>query len=304
MTPISHSPIYYSIANHLFRIEGEGTSHLYENLPNALPFAIQHIEQQAPLFSIQISVPLPDWQKTDLSAWNIETLYSFEGDTTDCVFAKYPKGYLFRMESRIGDPTILMIKEHHSAVFYTNFFPCQHPNCSNFIFLLWIAYGIACVSKKTLALHASTIYYKNKAVLFLGESGTGKSTHTALWQKHIPGVSLLNDDSPIIRIIDKQAWAFGSMWSGKIPCHKNECYPIAALVRLNQAPCNNIQRLKILPALSAVLPSCPTLFAYDEVLSDYICQTVSDIIEKTPVFNLNCLPDKESALLSFNSIFK
>ena len=34
------------------------------------------------------------------------------------------------------------------------------------------------VRKDTVALHGSCIVYKGKAVLFLGESGTGKSTHT------------------------------------------------------------------------------------------------------------------------------
>ena len=34
--------------------------------------------------------------------------------------------------------------------------------------------------------------------LFQGKSGTGKSTHSGLWLKHIPGCELLNDDNPIV----------------------------------------------------------------------------------------------------------
>ena len=56
--------------------------------------------------------------------------------------------------------------------------------------------------KDTLAIHSSCIVYRDKAVLFLGESGTGKSTHTRLWRENIPEAVLLNDDSPMIRVED------------------------------------------------------------------------------------------------------
>lgn len=66
-------------------------------------------------------------------------------------------------------------------------------------FALWMGYGLMTVRKDTVALHGSCIVYKGKAVLFLGESGTGKSTHTRLWRENIAGSKLLNDDSPIVR---------------------------------------------------------------------------------------------------------
>jgi serine kinase of HPr protein (carbohydrate metabolism regulator) len=56
------------------------------------------------------------------------------------------------------------------------------------------------IPRQTVAVHASVVIYANRAVLVLGESGTGKSTHTKLWLRHILGSRLLNDDSPVIRI--------------------------------------------------------------------------------------------------------
>ena len=41
------------------------------------------------------------------------------------------------------------------------------------------------VPYQTVAIHTSTIVCRGKAVLFLGESGTGKSTHTRLWRENI-----------------------------------------------------------------------------------------------------------------------
>ena len=137
-------------------------------------------------------------------------------------------------------------------------------------------------------------------MLFLGESGTGKSTHTRLWRENIEGAHLLNDDSPIIR---SSAVAYGSPWSGKTPCYRNLHYPIAAIVRLSQAPHNRMRRLSALEALGALLPSCPPSFAYDEELQDAICETLSQLISTVPVYHLECLPNVEAAQLSYSTIF-
>ena len=50
-----------------------------------------------------------------------------------------------------------------------------------------------------VAIHSSVLTYREAAILCLGESGTGKSTHTRLWRENIEGAGLLNDDSPFVR---------------------------------------------------------------------------------------------------------
>ena len=145
------------------------------------------------------------------------------------------------------------------------------------------------------------VVHAGRAVLFLGESGTGKSTHTRLWREEIPGARLLNDDSPIVRIVAGVPTAFGSPWSGKTPCYRNESYPIAAFVRLKQAPHNRIDRLPVIQAIGALLPSCPPAFAYDAALQDNICNTLSQLLARVPVYQLECLPDAAAAQLSFRT---
>ena len=170
-------------------------------------------------------------------------------------------------------------------------------------FACWIAYGVATAPFKTIAIHTSTIVCQSKAILFLGESGTGKSTHTRLWRKNIQGAVLLNDDSPILRIIDGEPWIYGSPWSGKTPCYKNESYPLAACVRLSQAPYNQIKRLSVTQGYGALHPSCPPDFAYSDELYDYISDTLSSLLSAVPVYHLACLPDADAAHLSHDTIF-
>ena len=170
-------------------------------------------------------------------------------------------------------------------------------------FALWVAYGLMTLRRDTLAIHSSCIVYQDKAVLFLGESGTGKSTHTRLWREHIEGAVLLNDDSPMIRVEKGKVWAYGSAWSGKTPCYKQERYELVACVRLSQAPYNRIQKLPVLQAYGAIHPSCAPEFAYDEALYDEVSRIIGQILSVVPCFHLACLPDREAALLSCQTLF-
>lgn len=170
-------------------------------------------------------------------------------------------------------------------------------------FACWIGFGLITLPYQTVAVHTSAIVYRNTAVLFLGESGTGKSTHTRLWREHIPGASLLNDDSPLLRIVHGKPYLYGSPWSGKTPCYKNECYPVAACVRLSQAPHNRITRLPALQAYAALHPSCPPAFAYDDCLYEQICQILDPLLTQVPAYHLECLADAAAARLSCKTIF-
>lgn len=170
-------------------------------------------------------------------------------------------------------------------------------------FGLWVMYGIVIAPLRGIAIHSSTIEWNGRCALFLGESGTGKSTHTRLWRENIEGARLLNDDSPIIRVIDGRVNVYGSPWSGKTPCYINRHFPIAGFVRLSQAPYNKIKRLNALVAIGALLPSCPHIFAEDNTLQDELCTTLGEIIATTPVYTLACLPNAEAAHLSHSTLF-
>ena len=109
---------------------------------------------------------------------------------------------------------------------------------------LMLLYAFATAGLGVLEMHASVVISGGKGYLFLGKSGTGKSTHSRLWLQHIPGTQLLNDDNPILRLMpDGTARVFGSPWSGKTPCYKALDVPVGAVVRQDQAPHNRICKL-------------------------------------------------------------
>lgn len=264
------------------------------------PFEVEANESVAPSCHFHIDTEFSEASIT------IEQLLS-EFDVTEANaegrFSRTTTGYLYSTHSRLDNKPATLFHidlKRHDIV---SNIVCQSAlDISLLRFGLWMMFGVVLSENSAIAIHSSVIVSRERGVLFLGESGTGKSTHTRLWRENIEGATLLNDDSPIVRIVDGKALVFGSPWSGKTPCYKNLSYPIAGFCRLSQAPHNLIRRLHPLAAIGALLPSCPPAFAHDDYLQDGICNTLGVLLKQVGAYHLECLPDKAAAELSFNTI--
>lgn len=238
---------------------------------------------------------------------NLRTLsesYIADSDS-DSAFYATKEGYLYSIISRRENqrPALFYINSKTNEA-VTDIKPTDVISLAVLRFGIWVMFGTVLLKHNAVAIHSSVIVANDRGVLFLGESGTGKSTHTRLWRENIEGARLLNDDSPIVRIVDGEVRVYGSPWSGKTPCYKNEVYPMAGLCRLSQAPHNRITRLSNLMAIGALLPSCPPIFAHDSTLQDMICATVGEIVRGTKSYHLECLPNRKAAELSYNTIIR
>lgn len=167
-------------------------------------------------------------------------------------------------------------------------------------FALWSAYSLGSIRYGRLPIHSSAVVCEGRAVLCLGESGTGKSTHTRLWIENIPGTHLLNDDSPIL---SADGTVYGSPWSGKTHCYLKQQWPVAAFLRLEQRPANSIRRLPVLQSFAALQPSCPPCLMKDEPLQDALVSFIGQVLGNCPVFHMGCLPNPDAAFLSHDTIF-
>ena len=156
--------------------------------------------------------------------------------------------------------------------------------------------------RNTLLIHASVAVKEGKGYVFLGKSGTGKSTHSRLWLNNIDGTRLLNDDNPVVRIEDNgEVMVYGSPWSGKTPCYRNERAALGAVVRLSQAPHNAIRRLSGVQAYAALAPSASSM-KWNRVMADGLHKTLSGIIQLVGIYHLECLPDADAAYLCYNTV--
>ena len=155
---------------------------------------------------------------------------------------------------------------------------------------LMVLFAMATADKQTALFHAAVVSHAGKAYLFLGKSGTGKSTHARLWLEHIEGAELVNDDNPVVR----DTVVYGSPWSGKTPCYRNVSYPLGGIVLLSQAPYNKIRRLGGIEAYAALVASISGQ-RWDGRIADGLHQTENALATNVPVWHLECLPDEEAA---------
>ena len=278
----------YQIAGHLFEVSGEKLCEAVARIEGFRPFEVAEGE---PVFRFQ------EGKVTDVPEM-VRVEYTLEYEGVKGIFGRTAEGFRLNLQPEAEGAFDVWCREGETVVYLGG-------NWSMLLyrFALWVAYGLMTLRRDTLAIHSSCIVYQDKAVLFLGESGTGKSTHTRLWREHIEGAVLLNDDSPMIRVEKGKVWAYGSAWSGKTPCYKQERYELVACVRLSQAPYNHIQKLSVLQAYGAIHPSCAPEFAYDDALYDEVSRIIGQILSLVPCYHLACLPDREAALLSFQTIF-
>ena len=278
----------YQIAGHLFEVSGEKLCGAVARIEGFRPFEVAEGE---PLFCFQEGkvTDVPEMEKVE---------YTLEYEDVKGTFGRTAEGFRLNLQPETEGAFDVWCREGGTVAYLGG-------NWSVLLyrFALWVAYGLMTLQRDTLAIHSSCIVYHDKAVLFLGESGTGKSTHTRLWREHVEGAVLLNDDSPMIRVEGGKIWAYGSAWSGKTPCYKQERYELKACVRLSQAPYNRIQKLSVLQAYGAIHPSCAPEFAYDDVLYDHVSRIIGQILSVVPCYHLACLPDREAALLSCQTLF-
>ena len=168
---------------------------------------------------------------------------------------------------------------------------------------LMMTYAFASADQYTMLMHASVIRHQGKGYLMTAPSGTGKSTHTRLWYDNIPGCDLMNDDNPVVRIVDGQAIVYGSPWSGKTRCYRNIQAPVGGIVRIQQRPENSIRTLSPLEAFSNLLPAISNM-KWDKRVYKGICDGIAELVRLCGMYELGCLPDAAAAHLCHDTIVK
>jgi hypothetical protein len=166
---------------------------------------------------------------------------------------------------------------------------------------LMVLYALATANRQTALFHSSVVSNNGRAYMFLGKSGTGKSTHSRLWLHYIGGTELVNDDNPVVRRMSDGFYVFGTPWSGKTPCYRNVSYPIGGIVQLSQAPYNAIRRLRSIEAYAALVPSISGK-RWDKHVAEGLHETEDLLATEVKVWHLECLPDEAAARTSHDAI--
>lgn len=149
------------------------------------------------------------------------------------------------------------------------------------------AFGQLLINYERMVVHSSCISVNGKAILFSAPSGTGKSTHTALWKEYIPGTEYINDDTPVIRL-DKtdEVLAYGSPWSGKTRLNNNISAPLCGIVFLERGTKNQIMPMSTVEAMGRMIGECRK-FPYRDSVGQ-AAKLCMQLMKRVPVYRLTC----------------
>ena len=149
-----------------------------------------------------------------------------------------------------------------------------------------------------ILLHSSAIEYNGKAYLFSGPSGMGKSTHTKLWQQIYGNeAQVFNDDKPALRRVDGKWYAYGTPWCGKDGINQNKKIPLGGICFLKRGTENKIRYLEQKEIIPKIMKQTMRYFNH-LVNFDSAIEMIGKLILEIPIFELECLPNEEAAVLS------
>lgn len=294
---------YYKVAGHIFSLSLPDSQRLWGAISGQYePFRLEAdvaAEQTGPqgealLFSLEYVESLPD--ESGKCVYDVPTE---DGETVVKLF-RQGSAWLFETAPDHRVPTIARILAtedfRYAKIQLTSRLVRDAVFGINNAAMLLFAFASA--GKGTLEMHASIIENSGKAYLFLGKSGTGKSTHSSLWLKYIEGSELMNDDNPVVRTFpDGSIVAFGSPWSGKTPCYKNIQAPVGAFVQIRQCPENRISRMSVIESYSSLFSSISGIKDDDSNLADGLNASIDKVLSAVPCYLLDCRPDEEAAQL-------
>lgn len=295
-----------SMSTNYFRVADFGLSITFEGyvdgmalLPSLTPFATDSRYADDWLFDLTVNDslrPVPKERR--------ERIRIFDTGNGDTVVDRIDDGgYQYIIKDLRGNECCLLITNRtftqcHCALNGT--YIMRSFGLNNALMLI---FAFAGAHKQTLLLHASLVRQGGYGYPFIAKSGTGKSTHVSLWLRYLPGCDLMNDDNPIVRVINGKPVIYGGPWSGKTPCYRNVKAPLGAVTRIDRAPTNSIEKLSPVEAFASLLPAVSSM-KWDMDIYRLICDTVKTLIETTDFYTLHCLPNKEAAELCNKTIRK
>lgn len=104
------------------------------------------------------------------------------------------------------------------------------------------AFLVLAQNRGLCVVHSASLLYRERAWLFSGKSGTGKSTHTNLW-RDAWGITLLNGDLNCLGIEEGRVWSYGLPWCGTSGIASSGAHLLGGVVFLRQGKENRVQEL-------------------------------------------------------------
>lgn len=148
--------------------------------------------------------------------------------------------------------------------------------------------------------HSSSLMLNKEAYVFTAPSGTGKSTHTALWRKHFGDkVTMINDDKPLIRHNGENFFIYGTPWMGKSNIGNNVKSAVKAVFILKRSEHNSAERVSIGKVFKEIFEA--TVVPTEKAMMSKLLSLLDDFFTEVPIYILKCNISDEAVLTAYNA---
>lgn len=149
-----------------------------------------------------------------------------------------------------------------------------------------------------LLMHGATVEYKGNAYVFTAPSGTGKSTHIAIWKKFLgDNLKIINGDKPVVSFDQDKVYVHGTPWSGKERWQINTSAPLAGVCILERGEKNHIEKINPGDYIEFFIRSIFMTRDSDALLK--VIDLFTKMAERVPCYKLTCDISEEAAKCSF-----
>ncbi|MBP5261299.1 MAG: hypothetical protein J6Z43_04125 [Clostridiales bacterium] len=150
----------------------------------------------------------------------------------------------------------------------------------------------------TVLFHGSVIAVDGVAYTFTASSGTGKSTHAALWRKLLGDKAVMvNDDKPLFHIGDTEVTAYGTPYDGKHHLSTDIAVPLKAICILERSADNHIEQITRSEAYPMLMQQ--TYRPNDVGALAKTLELVDRMADRVKFYRLGCNMDISAAKLSY-----
>ena len=151
-------------------------------------------------------------------------------------------------------------------------------------------------------MHSVSLAYRGKAWLFSAPSGTGKSTHAALWRKLWPNETEdLNGDVNLLQIKDGVAMVHGIPWNGTSGIYSTKSLPLGGITILKRGKENRVITPSEDEKQLSVIQRLISPF-WEKTRMNANIAFAGELIRKVPVWHLYCTPKDEAAIVMREAI--
>ena len=151
-------------------------------------------------------------------------------------------------------------------------------------------------------LHGSAVLVDGRAIVFIADSGVGKTTHTRMWKEYLGDrMTIINGDKPIVRMIEGKPVVYSSPWTGKEGDESDTTARLTDVCVLTRSEDNYTRPIAPLECVDEFMRQL--IHPGDPATALAMLETTDRILSGVNCWRIGCNISVEAAEVAYRAIF-